>query len=145
MFSEQKKGWAVAIAPLTSPGANLQLGRECGVGVGAPRSGSIPLSQRLPRPGSVGSRTKGISGAERRGVSLGWRRGAGLNSAERAGLNPAERAGLGGAQSLEAALHEGWGWRRGQNSGSVRPGGTKGWEASGWRGAMGGPRTGRPI
>ena len=38
MFSEQKKsGWAGAIAPLISPGANLQLCWESGVGVGAPR------------------------------------------------------------------------------------------------------------
>lgn len=38
MFSEQKKsGWAGAIAPLISPGANHQLCWESGVGVGAPR------------------------------------------------------------------------------------------------------------
>lgn len=56
MFSEQKKsGWAGTIAPLISPGANLQLCWKSGVGLGAPRTGSIPLSQRLPRPRRAGS------------------------------------------------------------------------------------------
>lgn len=47
---EQKKGWAGAIAPPTSPGANRQSYREDRVRVEAPRSGSTLLSQRLPKP-----------------------------------------------------------------------------------------------
>lgn len=138
MFSEQKKGCAVAIAPLTSLGANLQLCLESGVGVGAPRSGSIPLSQRLPRPGRVGSRTKGISGAERRGASLGWRRGGGaqLRGEGRGSEGPrvGKRRSTGG-RAGGGARARGVSVREGPRAGRRQAGG----------GAMGGPRTRRPI
>lgn len=115
-LNKRRAGWARRT--LSSPGANLQLCWESGVGVGAPRSGSIPLSQRLPGPGVGSVEQREISGAERRGASLGrsrWRRGGGAQirgkgqgpEGPRVGKRSSLRGGLRRAQAQGVSVQEG--------------------------------------